>query len=282
MPELPTEFEVRAMTRPELDIALEWAALEGWNPGLSDADAFYATDPGGFLVGLYNGQPVACISAVIYDDLFGFIGFYLVLPEYRRQGYGRQLWDAAVQRLGERNIGLDAVVAQQENYRQSGFTPAYRSVRFSGAGIALEHAGLAPLEAVPFDVLEAYDRRMFPASRKEFLGAWLTMPGTSGCVAVENGAVHGYGLIRPCRVGYKIGPLYANDAATARRILGRLSAAVSGETLSLDVPEINPAAVALAQSVGMTPVFETVRMYTRYAPEVDLQRIFGVTTFELG
>ena len=39
------------MTRAELDIGIGWAADEGWNPGLHDADSFYATDPGGFLIG---------------------------------------------------------------------------------------------------------------------------------------------------------------------------------------------------------------------------------------
>jgi hypothetical protein len=40
--------------------------------------------------------------------------------------------------------------------------------------------------------------------------------------------------------------------------------------------------VALAEAYRMQPSFETVRMYTGEAPDVDLGRIFGVTTFELG
>ena len=33
-------FSIRQMTRAELELALEWAAEEGWNPGLHDAAAF--------------------------------------------------------------------------------------------------------------------------------------------------------------------------------------------------------------------------------------------------
>jgi hypothetical protein len=33
------------MTQPELRIAVDWAADEGWNPGLNDAACFYAADP---------------------------------------------------------------------------------------------------------------------------------------------------------------------------------------------------------------------------------------------
>ena len=28
---------IRTMTLPEIGLALEWAAAEGWNPGLADA-----------------------------------------------------------------------------------------------------------------------------------------------------------------------------------------------------------------------------------------------------
>ena len=38
-------FEIRTMTGAELDFAIDLAAAEGWNPGLHDADAFYAADP---------------------------------------------------------------------------------------------------------------------------------------------------------------------------------------------------------------------------------------------
>ena len=36
---------VRTMSRDEIDLAVDWAAAEGWNPGLQDADCFYTADP---------------------------------------------------------------------------------------------------------------------------------------------------------------------------------------------------------------------------------------------
>jgi len=59
-------FTMRRMTRAELDTAAEWAAAEGWNPGLGDATAFWATDPEGFFVGELDGEVVASISIVRY------------------------------------------------------------------------------------------------------------------------------------------------------------------------------------------------------------------------
>jgi GNAT superfamily N-acetyltransferase len=109
---------LRAMSEAHLALALDWAAAEGWNPGLDDARCFYAADPQGFFLGELDGLPVGCVSAVRYGSGFGFLGLYIVKAEFRGCGFGLQLWRAALDRLGDRVIGLDGVVAQQENYLQ--------------------------------------------------------------------------------------------------------------------------------------------------------------------
>ncbi len=120
------------MTRSDLDLAIAWAAAEGWRPGLADGDSFYAADPQGFWLGELEGTPISCISAVAYNDCYGFLGFYIVHPGYRGQGYGWQTWQHALAYLGDRQIGLDGVVAQQANYQSCGFELVYRNIRYGG------------------------------------------------------------------------------------------------------------------------------------------------------
>jgi hypothetical protein len=73
----------------------------------------------------------------------------------------------------------------------------------------------------------------------------------------------------------------ADDRASAELVLAALLAGSGGE-IFLDVPSVNRDAVALAQSLGLAPVFETARMYTGPIRPLRLERVFGVTTFELG
>ncbi|MBI1375749.1 MAG: GNAT family N-acetyltransferase [Phycisphaera sp.] len=278
-------FEIRTMTRGELDFAVDLAANEGWNPGLHDADAFYAADPDGYLVGLLDGEPIGCISAVSYEGVFGFVGFYIVVPEHRGKGYGIQLWDAAMGRLDGHNVGLDGVVAQQDNYRKSGFQYAYANIRYEGRvrSIDVSSEGFKTLSNVSFDQLCAYDRAFFPAGRTAFLDRWTRLPQSTGVACVNGDTMRGYGVIRACRSGHKIGPLFADTPAIAEAIYTHLSASVSsGDSIYLDVPETNANAIALARRHGMTKVFETARMYTGDAPPLPLERLYGVTTFELG
>ena len=218
------------MSRDEVDVAVAWAAREGWNPGLHDADCFHATDPTGFLLGMLGEQPIATISVVAYGDAFGFLGFYIVDPNERGKGYGIQIWRAGMAYLGERNVGLDGVVAQQDNYRKSGFALAYRNIRYGGdVPRPTPRPGrlqLVPIDRVPFATLAAYDRPLFPAPREAFLRCWIARPGTVARAALSDGAIVGYGAIRPCRTGYKIGPLFANDATIAEALFLDLATAI--------------------------------------------------------
>ena len=98
-----------------------------------------------------------------------------------------------------------------------------------------------------------------------------------------DGELKGYAVLRPCRTGFKIGPLFADTPALAARLFVAMRAQVpNGGRFYLDVPAPQLEPVALAQRHGMQPVFETARMYTGEAPALPLQRVFGITSFELG
>lgn len=282
-------FVIRTMSRDELDQAVEWAAAEGWNPGLSDAEAFYAADPDGFLIGLADGEPVAVISAVRYGATFGFVGFFIVQPDKRGHSYGPALGRAALARLLGRCVGLDGVLAKQDNYRHLGFRYAHRNIRFQGkaGGMAMTQPPrltLTPLATVPFAQLAEYDRAFFPADRTVFLSRWIAMPHCAALGLTDpSGRLVGYGVLRPCRVGCKIGPLFADSAQAAEALFTALTATAAGDTpIFLDVPECNAAAIALARRHGMSMVFETARMYMGDVPDIALGRTYGITTFELG
>lgn len=280
-------FVVRRMSADEVALAVEWAALEGWNPGLHDAACFHAADPDGFFIGEWRGEPVACLSAVAYGEDFGFIGLYIVKEAFRGRGFGMRVWRHGMDYLRGRNVGLDGVVAQQANYRKSGFQLAYRNIRFQGVAAqgsahGEPHADLLNASALPLDALSHYDRQCFPAARERFLANWLAQPDAIARVAVRDGTVVGYGVLRRCRSGNKIGPLFADNGEIAGHLFSALTSGVPGEVFFFDAPEINASAVALAERHGMTSVFETARMYTQAPPAIAIERVFGVTSFELG
>ncbi|MBN2641518.1 MAG: GNAT family N-acetyltransferase [Victivallales bacterium] len=279
------KYQIRTMTRDELDLAVDWAAAEGWNPGLDDAECFFQTDPSGFLVGLLDDQPIGSISVVKYENHFGFLGFYIIRQEYRNQGYGYKLWQAGMETLAGRNIGLDGVVAQQDNYRKSGFSLAWRNIRYAGygGGVVPDCDDIVDIASLPLETIVHYDRRFFPAQRNAFLTSWSRMKHGRALGILSGKQLTAYGVIRQCRNGYKIGPLFADNAEAAEKLFLALKAPLTARVpVYLDVPENNLAAVRLAEKYRMGKVFETARMYTGEVPKMELSGIFGITSFELG
>jgi len=159
------------MLPEEVEIAIDWAAAEGWNPGLHDAECFSIADSTGFLISLLDNEPISTISLVKYGSSFGFIGFYIVKSNYRNQGYGIQMWREGRDRLQHRTIGLDGVVAQQPNYPRPGFRLAHRDIRYggTGGGSCPNDANLVDWSPGPFDQIVSYGRAFFPDNRSAFL-----------------------------------------------------------------------------------------------------------------
>jgi hypothetical protein len=276
------DYAIRTMSRAEVELALDWAAAEGWNPGLDDATPFQVADPEGFLIALVDGEPAAVISVVRYDRSFGFLGLCIAAPEHRGRGHGLRLWQAGLAHLAGCSVGLDGVVAQQDNYRRSGFTYAWPNFRFGGRVEAKPDPAFLDARAVPFGEIVRLDRSLFPAARQAFLAAWVAMPQSRSLALVEDGRVAALGTLRRCRAGCKIGPLYAVGPAMAERLVRALAVEAAGEDLFIDVPGCNGPAMRLAAGLGLSQRFETARMYRGEVPALLVERIFGVTTFELG
>jgi len=276
-------FIIRLMDKSELaHLPMAWAGQEGWNPGKYDTEAFYQTAPDGFLLGELDGKPVGSISAVNYDQYFSFIGFYIVKPEFRGRGFGLKIWQTAMEYVGTRNLGLDAVIAQQENYKKSGFRVAYNNIRYQGVGGGDLPPGIIELGTIPFEELVAFDRRFFPSERSQFLHHWINLPESFALGVLANGHLVGYGVIRASTIGCRIGPLFANDTEIARQILQGLRAKIPDTSVFIDVPGINQATINLVESYGMRSIQEFGRMYTKEIPQLPLNSIFAVTSLELG
>ena len=159
-----------------------WAGREGWNPGLGDAELVWQADPHGFLGMCVDEKCIAGGAIVRHNPMFGFMGLFIVEPEYRGQGLGRKLWFARRDRLLARldpgaSIGLDAVDAMVGFYAAGGFQPFTRHRRFQFAPdlSQLIHSQRNAHQSVPsmprpcqandFPAIHAMDLEGFPGER---------------------------------------------------------------------------------------------------------------------
>ncbi|WP_425090906.1 GNAT family N-acetyltransferase [Tropicimonas sp. S265A] len=275
-------IEFRTATLSEVAQILDWAAQEGWNPGLDDAGAFFATDPDGFFVAVdKSGEPIAAISVVNHTPDFAFLGLYIVRAAYRGHGIGVGLWAHALRHAGDRTIGLDGVEAQQDNYRASGFTYAGGTTRFTGTLNGGRAKGVRDLHSDDIPTLIGMEAAASGVAKSSYLAGWVAGAATRRTVVFEHaGTITGFCTVRACRVGAKIGPLVAADEATAQGLVMHAATLFEGP-VTLDVPESATALFDLCTQLGLDAGFKTARMY-RGTPVAAHHPIYAVTSLELG
>jgi GNAT superfamily N-acetyltransferase len=279
-------FTISNLHVDELDITTGMAAREGWNVGPHDPIGFYAADSEGFYAGRLGERLVACIYGVNYGNEFGVLGRYIVEPDCRGRGYGIQLWERAMNHLGDRPLGLNAALVMEGKYATLGFVAAHKGARFAAVSHAFSPCveGVVPLDKIPFDAVRDFDRRFFPASRDSFLKAWLKLPESHGFAAVDSrGNLSAYGMIRRFNTGWKIGPLFADAPDAADLLYEVLQGSVpENEPVFIDLAMNNPDAMTLVTRRGMEKVFENMRMYKGKTPHFNLMGVYSFTSQELG
>ncbi len=291
---------LRPMRRAEFDLLVDWAASEGWNPGLHDPDCFWSADPDGFVAIELDGALAAGGSIVSYGGTYGFMGFFIVRPDLRGRGIGRRLWHARKQLLLDRldpgaPIGMDGVFAMEPFYAKGGFVREHRELRLEAAperqaASPIAHrsdaircnAAIVPIGQVPLEDVIRYDSMHFPAARPDFVRRWVAQPRSCAVASVSDGALRGFSVARPARTGMRIGPLFADSPSIAESLLAHILDACAGVPVHLDVPERNPHAMSLAERYGMREVFGCAKMTLGTPPALPWDRIYGVTSFELG
>jgi len=278
-----SNFQIRNMTIEDLESVIRWADDEGWEPGLTDARAFFAADPKGFWVGELDGKLVSAMSAVTYPTDISFLGFYIVVPEHRGTGLGWRLFNEVAIPMTNPQLG-DAVPQQVETYKKVGFRVLWWNVRFvtEAGDLPSPQRPAGKAEAVDFDDLVAFDTRFALGPRQEFLRHWITGDDRDAVVTTSSsGEVTGFAAVRPTSSGFRVGPLFADSAAEAETLLLTLADGLSGP-IAIDAPLPNGAAVELFERLGMSRSFETARVLR--GPDVILtpESVFGITSLELG
>jgi len=279
-------YEIRQMLKEDAKQAWEWARREGWHPGLYDWELITALDPKGCFAGILDGKMVSSIVAVQYQRRYGFIGLYIVAPEYRGRGYGLAIWKHAMnyltEEVGVECIGLDGVLAYEALYKSWGFHSSYEIRKYKYVVNRTFKRECPEISEKHFQDIANYDLKMFKVDRASFLHQFIFKMKVKTGEAYVAGKLAGFAVARPCFEGYRIGPLFADDIKVARMLVESLFADLPGQMIFIDVPEPNSQAVKLVTGFDMSPGLASVRMYTSNQYQQDIRYVYGITSRVVG
>jgi hypothetical protein len=281
-------LDFRPLDFVEFQELVRWAAAEGWDPGINDADIFFKSFPEAFYGYFQQGKLIGGGSLVSYKGEFGFMGFFIVHSDFRGNGIGHSLWfkrrDTLLNLLNPgASIGMDGVVAMQEFYSNGGFVTSFRDERRVRLGAHFPiHTSIRKGSESMNDLL-VFDRKCFGYDRSEFMKMWISNPSAICFRFInEQEELNGFAVLRQTSEGWKVGPLFADKYSTAEALYLACLNEVPEEKVFLDIPCCNEDAVRLAEVYHTEYVFECARMYYGTPPDLPMNSVFGITTFELG
>ncbi len=282
------ELTLQKLSLQGVQKLVEWAAIVGWNPGANDAEIFYNTDKDGFCGYYYNNELIAGGSVVSYDNKYGFMGFFIVLPEFRASGIGRKLWyerrNLLLERLNKNApIGMDGVVAMQPFYNRGGFEIAFKDERYEVVGNKYDYSdNVSLINDNDIEAVLDYDSECFGLNRPQFLLPWIQQHNSIAFKYIESNILRGFAIMRKAMHGFKICPLFADNLDIAEELYKACLNYSVGESVYIDIPMSNKDAIELVNKYYGKYVFECARMYYGKPLDTPLNKIFGITTFELG
>jgi predicted N-acetyltransferase YhbS len=306
-------LRIRPLAEADLAAAQRLRERAGWNQSDADWRRLLAWDPDGCWAAERDGRVVGTTTATTYGRRIAWIGMVLVDVEHRRQGIGGALLAHALEhleRLGVQTIALDSTPAGQPLYARLGFVDAFELARWRGPIPAPrplpaepDEAAIRPFEPADLATVAAYDARLFGVDRAHILGALRAGHPARCFVAERRQQIAGYVLSRPGARARHLGPLAADDPATAERLArlallpglgpdvepdggpaaGHEAAREPPRETVLDVIGPNRHAVALAETLGLAPVRPFIRMVRgAMPPRLNAGRLYTSAGPELG
>lgn len=292
-----SDLIIRPAKASDIPAIVDWARSEEFAPGFGDVDIYRNTDKQGVWVGWLDSTPVGCIAGIKYNNIYGFIGLYIVRPEYRGHGYGHKLWEQALLHLQDvKCIGLEAAPHLITNYAKWGFKSSSKTIRWQlfnpdeeiPARSALDCQDLTVVTGskIPLEAIKKYDSEREFTARPHFLSQWLEhQSGNVIALIDKHSRCYGFARIRPCLLpageGWRIGPILADTSILAEVLILYLLTEHKGVIL-IDSPQRNSSAQSLLSALGFREISATTRMYKGAHKAVLTQDVYGLACLELG
>jgi GNAT superfamily N-acetyltransferase len=262
-------------------------AEAGWNQVRADWRMFLDF---GTVYAVRAGERVVATAATLpFGGRCAWISMVLVTAGHRRHGLATRLLDRCIADITAARIVpvLDATPAGRAVYAPLGFQEAWGFARLTSQQRTIRPLGseaiaIRPITDSVWPALCAYDAAVFGADRSQILTGMRGRLPSADLFGERDGRIVGLLLGRDGRTASHLGPLIAEDDATAAALLDRALRQISG-TIYVDFADAKVAVRAWLEASGFSEQRPFTRMLYRSRESFnDVGRTFAVIGPEFG
>ncbi len=252
------------MRQNDLTFALFLTNYEKWSDIAFDFETLISYPKQAAFILEADGKRVGMIGTVSYEHM-GFIGSFIVHPNYRGQGYGTALFDHGIdhlKKMGTELILLDAVEEAQSFYENKGFKTLFTSHRFRGTLRGKNSDYCRVMKKADFKDVVSVDSECFGEDRSHFLKSLLTNhPFHARILESSEGNIIGFAFASERSEFFRIGPMNILSRTNLARDLV-LSIPLPNHEIEvrIGVPGYNEEALSMYRDLGIPESICSIRM----------------------
>lgn len=276
---------IRPLEGGDRDALLSLSEESGWNQLWPDWERLLLLYPDGVFGAEKAGEGLVGTSTVAaYGTDCCWLGMVLVRRTCRGGGLGKLVFETALQAAidgGIRNIGLDAADMGKPIYLKYGFVDSCPISRWSGQltvnrGMLADYGGSSDWGGVA-----ELDLRHTGVDRLALLQRLVDEPGVRYWVCRNGSTVTGYGILRPGREAWQLGPVVVDDDAAFAKILDTAAHFLHGRPVFMDV--FHPSIERQVKRLGLQQTRVLTRMFHGHvASRLSGEGVCCGAGFELG
>lgn len=268
----------RAAAAPDLPRAAALSALVGWNQVEADWAVFLRQGEVRLLEDEATQGLAATAALLPYGPDLAWISMVLVRPDQRRRGFASALLRWAMQaRPGIGCLALDATPAGRQVYGLLGFVDIFGFARWSlPSALPAPDIAVRPMTDSDWPMVLDLDAMAFGAPRPALLRDFAARAPAAALVADGGFVLARDGLRAP-----QIGPVVAQDEATAAALVAAARAALGREAV-LDLPDAATGLATLLAGHGGAMQRPFTRMALGPMPPAHPARNFVLAGPEFG
>jgi ribosomal protein S18 acetylase RimI-like enzyme len=276
--------EIRIMNAADIRLGMRLKEETGWNQTEADWRRYLELQPDGCFVAALDGEAVGTLTTCVFGTV-AWIAMVLVDIRHRGRGIGKALLCHALEFLdhqGVHTVRLDATALGQPLYEKLGFQVEYALHRYEGTLLPTERAtGVEPMYPEQLEEVLALDRTITQTDRRKLLLRWASEFPETLRVVCRAGRVEGYAAGRPGTRALQVGPCLATETA-GRLLFEDARKQYPGRLVFIDVPTVNPAAVAWVEAAGFAVQRRLVRMVRGPALSEQVGALWASSGPEMG
>lgn len=277
-------LNIRIMTKNDFDFCEKLSDLLGWGYSKKDFERLLSLELDGCFIAEKDRKRVGMVSSIVYEKS-AWVGWLVVLPEYRRKGIGTSLTKHTIDYLKEKGvetIRLEAGPISSLLYKKLGFKKEMKLLMFCGVGRKIGQNNVKNMTEKDLERIIVFDQLYFGADRGKVLKR-LYKDFPELCFVSYKKDLTGYIMGLSNKLGMILVGPWVSEKGVAKSLLKKMLSAASDKRVYVNVPSGNRDCVTLLKSFEFKECGKMYRMYFgKYKYPGNTRGIYAIGPSEMG